>query len=312
CLSVLLPLVTADFAERHGPPPGRGMAVVALGKLGTREMTAGSDLDLLTVYDAAGAETSAGPRPLPPTAYYPRLTKALVAALTAPTAEGRLYEVDMRLRPSGRSGPVAVAFESFQRYHAEGAEVWEHLALSRARVVTSCGPNAEDLATAMRSAIEAALARRRGRADTLAEAAAMRARLIEAHAAERTQPWALKHTAGGMMEIEFLAQTGALYTGAGFGLRGPEMLDAVGATGWLDRSEAGRLAKTLSLLHRLQQVERAAVDRPTAPEGFGEGLRHALARAGGMQDFAALTDVLTASTTAAARIAEARFDGIAR
>ncbi len=113
-LTGLFPHVVAEFARKHGDPPGAGLAVLAMGKLGSCEMTARSDLDLITVYDAAGAETSDGPRPLAPTAYYPRLTQALVAALTAPTAEGALYEVDMRLRPSGRQGPVAVSLSSFE------------------------------------------------------------------------------------------------------------------------------------------------------------------------------------------------------
>ncbi|MEL6482206.1 MAG: bifunctional [glutamine synthetase] adenylyltransferase/[glutamine synthetase]-adenylyl-L-tyrosine phosphorylase, partial [Pseudomonadota bacterium] len=138
-LSALLPRVVEDFGYRHGPPPGRGLAVVALGKLGTREMTAGSDLDLVILYDAPLDAVSEGRRPLPAQAYYPRLTKALLAALTAPTSEGRLYEVDMRLRPSGRQGPVAVSLDAFRRYHAEAAWVWEHLALTRARVVAAAG-----------------------------------------------------------------------------------------------------------------------------------------------------------------------------
>ncbi|MEO1776870.1 MAG: bifunctional [glutamine synthetase] adenylyltransferase/[glutamine synthetase]-adenylyl-L-tyrosine phosphorylase [Pseudomonadota bacterium] len=311
CLTVLLPQVVEDLAARHGPPPGRGMAVIALGKLGTREMTAGSDLDLLTIYDAGDAESSEGPRPLAPSAYYPRLMKAFVAALTAPTAEGRLYEVDMRLRPSGRAGPVAVSLESFRRYHAGEAEVWEHLALSRARVVTACGPGAAGLSAEVRAAIDGALARRRGAPGTLVEALAMRQRLIEAHEADRRRPWALKHTAGGMMEIEFLAQTGALYTGAGIGLRGPEMLDALALDGWLTHAEAGRLAKVLSLLHRLQQVERAALDRESKPEDFGPGLRSALARAAGAPDFDTLSTRLATHTAEAAEIATARFAAIA-
>ena len=105
-LQALWPVVTADFATRHGPPPGAGAALVAIGKLGSREMTATSDLDLIVIYDAAGTEASEGRRPLPVTTYYARLTQALIAALTAPMAEGILYKVDMRLRPSGQSGPA--------------------------------------------------------------------------------------------------------------------------------------------------------------------------------------------------------------
>ena len=134
-LAALWPIVTAEFAQRHGPPPGAGAVVVAFGKLGSREMTVSSDLDLIVVYDAEGAEASAGKRPLAVSAYYARLTQALIAALSAPMAEGILYKVDMRLRPSGQPGPVATALPAFRRYQAEEAWTWEHMALTRARVI---------------------------------------------------------------------------------------------------------------------------------------------------------------------------------
>jgi glutamate-ammonia-ligase adenylyltransferase len=121
-----------------------------MGKLGSREMTATSDLDLLVIYDAGGASASEGPRPLAVSAYFARLTQALIAALTAPMADGVLYKVDMRLRPSGRQGPVAVSLPSFRRYQAEEAWTWEHLALTRARVVA--GPAELGPASRRRSA----------------------------------------------------------------------------------------------------------------------------------------------------------------
>ncbi|MEO1688314.1 MAG: bifunctional [glutamine synthetase] adenylyltransferase/[glutamine synthetase]-adenylyl-L-tyrosine phosphorylase, partial [Pseudomonadota bacterium] len=133
CLRALAPLAEAEFARRHGPAPGRGAAVLALGRLGSREMTAASDLDLIVLYDAQGAEQSEGARPLPPSTWFARYTQALVSAATAPTAEGRLYEIDMRLRPSGRQGTVASSLAGFRTYQAETAWTWERLALTRAR-----------------------------------------------------------------------------------------------------------------------------------------------------------------------------------
>ena len=116
----LLPAVERELAETAGTMPGGAFAVVAMGKLGGREMTAGSDLDLIFVYDVPeGVEQSDGPKPLPVIVYYARLAQRLIAALTALTAAGGLYEVDMRLRPTGNKGPVAVSLESFARYHAE-------------------------------------------------------------------------------------------------------------------------------------------------------------------------------------------------
>ena len=205
-LGALWPVVIADFATRHGPPPGAGAVVVAMGKLGSREMTVSSDLDLLVIYDAEGEEASDGRRPLPVTVYYARLTQALISALSAPTSEGVLYKVDMRLRPSGRSGPVATSLAAFRRYQAEEAWTWEHLALTRARVVA--GP--ADLGEEVAAAIAAVLAHPHDAAKVLADAADMRRRLAEAHEAAAADPWEVKLGPGRMMDIELLAQTGAL------------------------------------------------------------------------------------------------------
>lgn len=303
CIAGLYPHVVAEFARRHGAPPGRGMAVLAMGKLGSGEMTARSDLDLITIYDADGVEASEGPRPLSPASYYPRLTQALVAALTAPTAEGALYEVDMRLRPSGRQGPVAVSLSSFRTYQTENAWVWEHLALLRGRVIA--GP--ADLGAAIDEVIERALMARRGASDVLTEAASMRARIVEANAARRANPWALKHAAGGLMEIEFLAQTGALI--AGLGRRGTARtaLPLLAGAGWLDAGEARLLGRALSLLQRLQQVERVAVAGTLDPASGGPELRRVLARAAGFEDFNDLAETLTATEQAAAAIVARMF-----
>lgn len=301
-LNVLYPVVAADFAARHGPPPGRGMVVVAMGKLGSREMTAGSDLDLITIYDADGFEASEGPKPLPTATYYPRLTKALVAALTAPTAEGRLYEVDMRLRPSGRKGPVAVSLGAFVEYQREKAWVWEHMALTRARPVA--GP--PELAEEARGAIREALARRRGDPRVFVEAREMRARLVEAHARERADPWSLKYAAGGLMEIEFLAQTGILFYGLP-ARRAAAALPELARTGWIDAEEAEALVAALDLLQTLQQVERVALDHPLDPTRIGEGLRRVLVRATGSESFSALEDRLRRLEARAAAICERVF-----
>ena len=190
------------------PPPGAGAVVVAMGKLGSREMTVSSDLDLIVIYDAEGAEASDGkPAARHATVYYARLTQALIAALSAPMAEGILYKVDMRLRPSGRSGPVATSLAAFRRYQAEEAWTWEHLALTRARVVA--GPAALGDGGRRRHRRGPRRAARR-RARLLADAADMRRRLAEAHEAAAANPWEVKLGPGRMMDIELLAQTGAL------------------------------------------------------------------------------------------------------
>ncbi|MEM9148508.1 MAG: bifunctional [glutamine synthetase] adenylyltransferase/[glutamine synthetase]-adenylyl-L-tyrosine phosphorylase [Pseudomonadota bacterium] len=302
CLLGLLPRVIAEFATRHGPPPGNGLAVIALGKLGSHAMTSGSDLDLITVYDPGAAEQSEGPRPLPPASYYPRLTQALLAALTAPTAEGRLYEVDMRLRPSGRQGPVATSLSAFRSYQLEKAWVWEHLALTRARVVAG----APAVAEAVAPILAAALASRAGAPAVLEEATEMRARLLEAHRVERTRPWALKLGAGGLMEIEFLVQTGCLYHGLPGG-RVAEALPSLVRAGWLTAPEAALLAEAHGLQERLQQIERVALDSPFDPETAGTGLCSTIAVALNAPDFPTLSQRLGDLQASAAAIAARRF-----
>ncbi|MGF1501787.1 MAG: bifunctional [glutamine synthetase] adenylyltransferase/[glutamine synthetase]-adenylyl-L-tyrosine phosphorylase [Paracoccaceae bacterium] len=303
CLGALLPRVIAQFAARHGAPPGHGLAVIAMGKLGSREMTASSDLDLILVYDPGDAEASDGPRPLPILAYYPRLTQALLAALTAPTAEGRLYEVDMRLRPSGRQGPVATSLAAFERYQRERAWTWEQMALTRARVVAGHGR----VAARVEAAIAETIAARAGDPAVLADAREMRTKLAEAHARDRSNPWALKHAAGGLMEIEFLAQTAVLHAGLAGCRTARSAFHRLGGGAFFGSEDARRLTETHALLQHLQQLERVALEKPFDPETSGRGLRRAMARAGGFETFAALDTRLRAALAEADAIISSSF-----
>src|SRR5690606_29059692 len=135
-IGAALDAVTEEFATRHGHVPGGRVSILGMGKLGSRELTAGSDVDLILLYDhAEDAEESDGGKPLAPSHYYARLTQRLIAAVSAPTAEGVLYELDLRLRPSGNKGPVATNIDAFRKYQREEAWTWEHMALTRARPV---------------------------------------------------------------------------------------------------------------------------------------------------------------------------------
>ena len=155
-------VVEREMVALHGRVAGGAFAVVAQGKLGGREMTAASDLDLVFIYthdpDAAPSD---GAKPLSPSVYFARAAQRFIAALTAMTAEGRLYEVDMRLRPSGNQGPVAVRFDTFRDYHAARSWTWERMALTRARVLS--GPPA--LRGNVEAAIRASLTRLRPEGD---------------------------------------------------------------------------------------------------------------------------------------------------
>jgi len=206
----LFPTIEEEFAVKHGRLPGSdadcgSLAVLAMGKLGSREITAASDLDLVFLYAIPGDDVPAtilsdGDRPLDAVRYYNRLSQRLINGLTAPTSEGLLYEVDMRLRPSGAKGPIATSLEGFVQYHAESAWTWEHLALTRARTIF--GP--PELCQRLNDSIHDILTSPRDADTLLGDVADMRARLD----ADRHTDciWALKHLRGGLVDIEFIAQ----------------------------------------------------------------------------------------------------------
>jgi glutamate-ammonia-ligase adenylyltransferase len=260
-LAALLPRVMADHATRHGVIPGGGMAVVLMGKAGGREMMAGSDLDLMLVYDhGSTAAESDGPRPLPPSTYYIRAAHSLVAALTAQGADGALYAVDMRLRPSGNKGPVAVSLAAFRRYHAADAWTWEHMALTRARCVT--GPAA--LQRRVKTAISQAMGTRNDPATIRADAVAMRTRTLRDHPPHG--PWDVKLRPGGQMEVEYVVQVLLLLTPAA--RPAPTTRRAIARlhrAGTLDAQEAKLLTEADRLWRTVQGMLRITVG-PRAPD----------------------------------------------
>ncbi|HTC83233.1 MAG TPA: hypothetical protein VK683_02720, partial [Rhizomicrobium sp.] len=281
----LLPKVEDELAATAGRMSGAGFAVVAMGKLGGREMTASSDLDLVFVYDAPpGIEASNGPKPLSPTLYFARLAQRLIAALTTPTAAGALYEVDMRLRPTGNKGPVAVSLKSFSEYHARESWTWEHLALTRARLVA--GPPA--LAAKVAGEIRKRLTQLRQAGAIIADARDMRARMAETFPGRNS--WDLKHAPGGLVDIEFIAQTLQLIHAAAR----PDILDTntimalekLRDAGLLAVSDADILIASARLQDALTQVLRIALDQTLEIEEATPGLKALLARAAEAGSFA--------------------------
>ena len=172
-----------------------------MGKLGSREMTAASDLDLMVIYDFPDeAGESDGRRPLGAALYYARLTQRLIAALTAPTKAGKLYDVDLRLRPSGRKGPLATQLSAFSLYQREEAETWEHMALTRARVVAGDAGLAQEIAGVVATTLRA-----RREPQKLAREVRQMRELIAREKGE-SDAWDLKLVSGGLIDIEFVAQ----------------------------------------------------------------------------------------------------------
>jgi glutamate-ammonia-ligase adenylyltransferase len=260
-LAILLPAVVEDFAGRYGRVRGGEAVVVALGKAGGREMMAGSDLDLMLIYDhPESAPASTGKtRSLPAPQWFIRLAHAYVAALTSPGADGQLYAVDMRLRPSGNKGPVAVSLGAFRRYHRESAWTWERMALTRARVVAGPAALRSRVETAITEALDAAGPPERVRAD----AAAMRTRM--ARELPAAGEWDVKLRRGGQIEVEFVAQTLQLVHGASeHRLRDPTTRTALARlaeAGHLSAEDAAVLIRADRLWRTVQGMLRITVGR---------------------------------------------------
>jgi [glutamine synthetase] adenylyltransferase / [glutamine synthetase]-adenylyl-L-tyrosine phosphorylase len=293
-LGALLPAVETEFARRHGRIPGGMFAVIGMGRLGSREMTLASDLDLILIYDVPpGSEVSDGPHPLPVASYYARLSQRLIGAITAPTSEGRLYEVDMRLRPSGASGPIASSLAGFARYQHESAWTWEHMALTRARPVA--GEAA--LRTRIADAIGSVLGATRDARRLLVDVADMRRRIADEN--PRPSRWDLKNRRGGLIDLEFIVQYLVLREAASSPrllCRGTEQaLQALGAVEVLPPQAEHELLGALALLRHVQALLTLLRDRLAEEEAFSDADAAALARCAGTVDFARLDADITAA-----------------
>jgi glutamate-ammonia-ligase adenylyltransferase len=289
-LQHLFAAVRREFEQRHGVIPGARAALLAFGKMASREMTVASDLDFIMLYAVDGeAEESNGEKPLALNQYFTRLTQRLVTALTAPTSEGVLYAADMRLRPSGNAGPLATSLPGFVGYHHEHAWTWEHLALSRARPVVAD----EGLGETVTGAIEEILSRPRDTAKTIEDVLAMRARMAKERPPRH--PFDLKLASGGLIDLEFIAQSAQLV--ARQAIAAPQASTAatlarLEATGLLP--EGGRLVEIHQTYTTVLQVMSAALADPFKDEGWTSGFRELLAGLTNYPSFQRLQDDLAA------------------
>lgn len=297
-LAEIWPYVLSDFERKHGAAPGRGAAVLGMGSLGAGRLNAASDLDLIMIYDAAGQEASEGRRPLASRAYYARLTQAFVTALSAPMAQGRLYEVDMRLRPSGRQGPVATSLQAFEVYQYQEAWTWEHLALTRARAVAGNSLLCQEVEALRYKILSAPKDGPMIRKDT----ADMRARLSEAK--PLSDQWEAKQGPGRMMDIELFGQAAALLHGTAE--RGVyAQIQAGAASGWITADEGAALDAAYRLTWRLQAAARLLAGEKINLEQLGEGGRDFLLRATDAPSIIALAQKLATLCQAADRVISA-------
>ena len=280
-------LATDRFAAQHGRIKGQQTAIVAMGRLGSREMTPSSDLDLILLYDFDSEHPdSDGPRSLHGAQYFARFTQRLISAFTTRTNYGVLYEVDMRLRPSGRAGPVASHVASFAEYQEREAWTWEHMALTRARVISS----SPDLRARIEKIIREVLTRPREPAGVAQDVAEMR-RAIALEKGE-DDVWDLKYAAGGLLDIDFIAQYLQLVHAADqpdiLDVSTLHVLDHAARLGVLPPSAAEILRSAAHLYHDLTQILRLCVSERFKPESAGEDLLRVLARAGDAPDFSSL------------------------
>jgi len=283
--------IAENFAITYGHMRGAQTAVLAMGKLGGREMTATSDLDLILVYDFDDKRPeSDGKRPLYGGQYFARLTQRLINALTAQTNYGALYEVDMRLRPSGRAGPLAVQLEGFTGYHESEAWTWEHLALTRARVVSASPAFGARVAQVIRGVLR----RPRDAAQIAGDVVEMRAAIAK-EKGDRDR-WDLKYAAGGLVDLEFIAQ----YLQLVHAHRLPDILDTATARvldkAWqlqvLPVEEAEVLRPAVRFYQDLTQILRLCLPGAFDPKTAGAGLLSLLARAADVPDFPTLEATL--------------------
>jgi glutamate-ammonia-ligase adenylyltransferase len=301
CIRALAAAALAEVERIGGAFPGE-VAVVALGKAGSREMTAGSDLDLMTLYRPAEPNAQSAAKGWAAEAFYARFTQRLLAALSAPTAEGALYEVDLRLRPSGTQGPVAVSLKAFEGYYAKEAETWEYLALTRARIVWS---SSDAFAAVAAAAIETALRRSRDPMRTAKDVRAMRALMERERPAKG--PWDLKLARGGLVDVEFAAQFLQIVHAAAGGplkVHTGEALAAMRDAGLAPEAAVADLEAAWRLQQDLLQVLKVALPEAEDPSREPEALRDLLAKAGHAETFQALSETLKARRAAARRAYE--------
>ncbi|WEX78380.1 bifunctional [glutamine synthetase] adenylyltransferase/[glutamine synthetase]-adenylyl-L-tyrosine phosphorylase [Sinorhizobium numidicum] len=283
-ISAALDVVLEEIRAVHGRIPGGRVAIVGMGKLGSHELTAGSDVDLILLYDYDGeAHQSDGAKPLDPTRYFTRVTQRLMAALSAPTSEGILYEVDMRLRPSGNKGPVATRITAFAKYQREEAWTWEHLALTRARCI--CG---DESLTSEAEAIFAQVLSQKRDVDKIRKDVEEMRDLID-----REKPpngiWDFKLIPGGLVDIEFIAQYLSLIAPAKgvvpppAGTRTMDVLKTLG-TRMMDANDLDTGLEALVLFTEVSQIVRLCIEGDFNPEDAPAGLIDLVCRAGDYPD----------------------------
>ncbi|MSO73258.1 MAG: bifunctional [glutamine synthetase] adenylyltransferase/[glutamine synthetase]-adenylyl-L-tyrosine phosphorylase [Rhodospirillaceae bacterium] len=295
----LTPRVRDEFVTQFGEVPSAGFAILGYGKLGSFELTPTSDLDLVVIYDASiDGHSAGGAKTLPAPAYFVRLTQRLIAAFTLLTREGTLYALDLRLRPTGETGPLACSLDAFEKYHAEDAWTWEHMALTRARTIY--GPPA--LREKIEASIRSILARARDPAALVYAVDDMRARM------RREQPdgglWDLKRSRGGLIDAEFILQYLLLRHGSvrPVSARPADIVASLASASALAKEDAETLKAGIFLWSRLQVLLRLMTENELPTADMPLGLKQKLAAAAGMPDFVTLESLMRDTADAVSNV----------
>jgi [glutamine synthetase] adenylyltransferase / [glutamine synthetase]-adenylyl-L-tyrosine phosphorylase len=271
------------FAREHGVVENSEIAILGLGRLGSRDLTASSDLDLIIIYDRPDdAGLSNGARPLDPVTYHIRLAQRFIAALTAPTRRGTLYDVDLRLKPDASKSPPATQLSSLVDYHRQGAETWELMALTKARVVAGD----EALTRKLEAHIAQTLAQPRDKQRILADARAMRATLAREKGSD--DGWDMKRAAGALTDLDFLAQwlvlTEAHAHGGLMKMRADEVIEAAASAGLVPARDSEALIMAWRLFDDITQWQRFALTDMMKGEQMPVALVSRMAASVGLPD----------------------------
>ena len=274
----VLAVAGREIEERHGGFPdiepetalgeerGNALAIIGYGTLGACELGYGSDLDIVFLFEASDSPSD-GERPLPPERYYARLAQRVLSFLTVMTPSGRLYEVDTRLRPNGRAGSLVSSVKAFRQYQLKEAWTWELQALTRARFVAGN----RRIETRFKRIRQEVLCRDRQEAEVVADMLDMRRKMNREHASDPSLNLAEspKQRAGGLIDIEFVAQLGVLLSARAYPrvLQASSTLDQLSeleAIGWLSAGELTVLDRTLRALQE-NRMMAALLDKESRP-----------------------------------------------
>lgn len=286
-ISAVTSMTCREFAQTHGHIAGGNFGVLAIGKLGGGDLMFGSDCDLIFLYEAGDEDAeSDGQKPLGTMVYYSRLTQRVIGMLTAQGREGRLCDVDTRMRPHGNKGPLATSLSGFDKYYAESAWVFEKLALTRGRVIWAEGEFAKRINQILHQHLSTPMEKQ----PLMEGLQFIREKIREAHRTKN--PWDIKHAEGGLLDCDFLLQYFTLLYSAKIKYLLPaspeQVMDELHACALPDDATLNKLKAARRLLADLMYYLRLCAGEEMDISRAPAGLTRILTDISGCKDFPAL------------------------